>query len=175
MRAPRLCRGARRPPSGCKPSLPLRFSRSDPPKFLPHRASFSSSRALCAVIDRHDDILCVISEFLPENIDTAHVMRRGFYTDLERNARFFPYPELRKRAVATISIIQISTVLRNDEFFQNAVLRGIERPPIRRICAAGSAEIPRRSPFANFGIVDPKGDIRRKLVSEPRSLRTTFQ
>src|SRR5438105_3756894 len=119
-----------------------------------------NSRSSAPQMQPHDDILVIISETAAEDIDAARTLRLLLDADLQADRVVVGEVQLIERHARHADAVDEAAFVRDGPGRQLAVLRALELPPARRELAPPVAEIARRDPRADEGVVDPEANIR---------------
>ena len=92
--------------------------------------------------------LRMIAEMLAEKVDAARVFRIGVHADDDGDIVVLPDIQIFDGHVADAFVVQKTALVRDAPCFQEAELRGENRPPFRREPSAASAAVAGACPYA---------------------------
>ena len=127
------------------------------------------------IAEAEDQCLRMIAEMLAEKIDAARVFRIGVHADDDGDIVVLPDIQIFDGHVADALVVKKAALVRDAPCFQEAELRGKNRPPFRREPSAASAAVAGACPYAQLLAVDGNGNIALPRVAIHRGFRTGFK
>ena len=111
------------------------------------------------ITETENQCLRMIAEMLAEKVDAARILCVGVHADDDGDIVVLPDIQIFDGHVADAFVVQKTALVRDAPCFQEAELRGENRPPFRREPSAASAAVAGACPYAQPLAVDGNGNI----------------